>query len=272
MEENLVIDNTFAGSDFQPNTIVASEQTNEYFNDLLIDLTAHLNELRSIYEKLDTIESGATSDMLASEIVSKINESILTIDRDNMPEVLATLASLTSAVSTHLSASGLDKHPAANIQGVSGTYSATPTVFQSSSTRSLADELNNIRLQLHKIIGRTNWASAPSASLTTLNESVTSLGVNAIYKAVRRVTSNTTASATSDCVLECDASAGEIRVTLPSLTTAIAGTIFIIVRLNAAGGNVYTSPGLLGGNTLTTQNQVLRIIADPANNRWVRLN
>ena len=127
MEENFVIDNTFEGSDFQPDTVVTSEPTNAYFNALLTDLTTHLDELRSIYEKLDTIESGATCDMSASEIVSKINESTLTIDRDNIPETLATLASITSAVSAHLSASGVDKHPAVSIQGVSGTYSTTPT-------------------------------------------------------------------------------------------------------------------------------------------------
>lgn len=225
-----ILSNTFTGSSYEPLTIIASAPINEDMAQILEDLTTHLAILRVAFNKLDTIDYYATGSLNAYEIVTKMNASYVRIDANNIFTNFGTLTGITSAISSHLNQTNYSyKHALSTIQGLTTTYSITPSSFVTSTSRTMADEINNIRYQIYKIIGKTTWVSSPTKSLNALNTAFNNFDPHNIQVNIRLVTSNTSLSST-DSIVYVDTSGGALTVTLPSLAdTRLQGMTYTII-------------------------------------------
>ncbi|MDD4247525.1 MAG: hypothetical protein PHT13_00205 [Methanosarcina sp.] len=231
-----IMSNIFTGSSYEPLTVVASAPVNEDMGQILDDLTTHLAILRVAFNKLDTISSGATGDLTASELVARMNTSTVRIDENNIFLNPGTLVGISSAVSNHLLESHyVDKHPLVKIQGLTTVYSTTPSAFNTSASRTMLDEINNIRYQIYRIIGKSTWVSTPTNSLNSLNTLFNNFSPHTIQCNVRLVTSNTSLTA-SDCIIYIDTSATALNLYLPSLAdVSLQGLTYHLIMPSSSG-------------------------------------
>lgn len=166
--------NTFNGPNqgnsegYIPQTIIESAKVDADFNQVHVDLDNHLGAIQTIITKLDNIDPNATDDQTVDEIVAAINASSLKIDSDNLADDVITESDLDIVVEAHRIATTILKmHPETAIKSTELTYSNTPTVLITSCTN-LLDEIKNIRYQIKRLSGKTNWSDTPAASLSSL--------------------------------------------------------------------------------------------------------
>ena len=169
-----VDNNTFTGPNsgiaggYVPLTTIESTSMDGDLNLVKDDLDYHLSILQAIYTKLDTIEAGATATPSASTMVSAINASIELIDADNLEATIALLSNIISDIEAHrITTTQGAMHPEDSIKSTEQTYSYTPTSVVS-SCQNILDEINNVRIQIHKILGQITWIDTPAISISTI--------------------------------------------------------------------------------------------------------
>ena len=151
-----------------PDTTIESGKVDADFLQVKNDLDYHLAVLQNIFSKLDTIQTGATVDQTAADIVSLINASLLKIDADNLSDLVAKLTDVAASVESHRTTTTEGSmHPETSIRNTGLTYSNTPAGLITSCAN-LLDEIKNIRYQIHRINGKASWTDTPDASVATL--------------------------------------------------------------------------------------------------------
>ncbi|MDD3039589.1 hypothetical protein [Bacteroides sp.] len=267
--------NVFQGSDYEPLTVVQSAPVNEDFAQIREDLITHLALLRIAWNKLDTITPGAGGDLTAYEITYLINHATYVIDQNNLFSQVGTISSLNSYVSQHLSnTQWASMHPLTSIQGLTTTYSTTPTGFVTATTRSMLDEINNLRYQLYRIIGKSTWVSTPANTLNGINTAISNIHINQIKVNTRLVTSNSTITNT-DAIILVDGSVSNITLTLPSLAdTSLQGAMFHIIN-TASSTHAITlqrgaDPDRVDGSSSQTLGPTdnIIVVGDCTTNKW----
>lgn len=169
-----VPNNTFTGPNegvsggYVPLTIIESVSVDTDLNKIKSDLDTHLSTLQAIYTKLDTIDSNAKVPQLAPEIVSKINASAELIDVDNLAATVAELSDINTYIAAHkITTTQSDMHGETTIKSTGQTYSETPVSIVT-SCQNVLDEINNVRIQIHKIVGKTTWIDTPDSTISSM--------------------------------------------------------------------------------------------------------
>jgi hypothetical protein len=169
-----VENNTFTGPNagvaggYVPLTTIESTSMDGDLDLVKDDLDYHLSILQAIYIKLDTIEIGATATPSASAMVSTINTSAELIDADNLESTVALLSNIISDIEAHrVTTIQSAMHPEDSIKSTDQVYSYTPSSIVT-SCQNVLDEINNIRIQIHKILGQTTWIDTPNTTLAAI--------------------------------------------------------------------------------------------------------
>lgn len=173
--------NTFKGPNqgvadgYAPLTIIESGKVDADLTQVKNDLDYHVAVLQSIYNKLDTIATGATPDQDALDIVTRINASNLRIDVKNLATTVAQLVDITNALNTHIATTTQSAmHNQTSIKSTGLTYSNTPSTVIT-ACNNLLDEIKNVRYQIHRMNGKNTWVDTPDSSLTSLKNSLQAL-------------------------------------------------------------------------------------------------
>lgn len=173
--------NTFKGPNqgvadgYAPLTIIESGKVDADLTQVKNDLDYHVAVLQSIYDKLDTIATGATPDQDALDIVTRINASAFRIDVKNLDTTVAQLVDITNALNTHIATTTQSAmHNQTSIKSTGLTYSNTPSTVIT-ACNNLLDEIKNVRYQIHRMNGKNTWVDTPDGSLTSLKNSIQSL-------------------------------------------------------------------------------------------------
>ena len=169
-----VENNTFAGPNagvaggYVPLTTIESTSMDGDLNLVKDDLDYHLSILQAIYTKLDTIEAGAAATPSASTMVSTINASAELIDADNLEAIVALLSNIISNIEAHrVTTTQSAMHTEDSIKSTDQTYSYTPSSIVT-SCQNVLDEINNIRTQIHKILGQSTWIDTPDTTIAEI--------------------------------------------------------------------------------------------------------
>lgn len=170
--------NTFKGPNqgnpngYIPQTIIESAKVDADMLQILDDLDNHLSLFQTAFTKLDQINLDDLGPMTAEEIVNTINVSSQIIDADNLDVDVITLPDLDSAIETHrVNTTFAKMHPETSIRSTELPYSNTPTTLITTCANIL-DEIKNIRYQINRLNGKTNWSDTPAASLLSLYNSL----------------------------------------------------------------------------------------------------
>lgn len=250
--------NTFPGPNqgntdgYIPYTTIDQSKVDADFNNIKTDLDKLLTEIQSIYSKLDTIETGATADQDALEIISVINASDYQIDVDNLDGTVVVDSELTNAIAAHKNTTTeSEMHPETSIKNTGLTYSNTPTALKSSCAN-LLDEIKNIRFQIHRLNGKTNWTDVPDSDLTTLLNDLQSLTSDLSTHAAnmdlhldgsepwKTPLIQTTVSYTlqnTDYTVTCDTTSNDIIITLPDAST-VSNKIYNVKKVDNSANSV----------------------------------
>ncbi len=166
--------NTFKGPNqgnvqgYIPQTIIESAKIDADMLQILADLDKLLSAVQIIALKLDQIDLNTIGPMTAAEIAATINSSSEKFDSDNLADDVVTDTDLNTAIESHRATTTFNKmHPETSIRSTELTYSSTPTTLVTSCSNIL-DELKNIRYQINRLNGKTNWSDTPVASLSSL--------------------------------------------------------------------------------------------------------
>ena len=166
--------NTFLGPNqgnaegYIPETTIESAKIDADLNQIAYDLDNLLSAIQSAYVKLDQIDLESLGAITANDVVPIINASALKIDADNLADNVVIDSELISAISSHKNTTTLlDMHPETSIKSTELTYSNTPTTLITNCAN-LLDELKNIRYQIKRITGATNWSDVPPIPLNAV--------------------------------------------------------------------------------------------------------
>ncbi|MCK5140421.1 MAG: hypothetical protein KAQ85_11310, partial [Thermodesulfovibrionia bacterium] len=169
-----VENNTFTGPNagivggYVPLTTIESTSMDGDLDLVKDDLDYHLSILQAIYTKLDTIEAGAAATPSASTMVSTINASAELIDADNLEAIVALLSNIISNIEAHrVTTTQSAMHTEDSIKSTDQTYSYTPSSIVT-SCQNVLDEINNIRTQIHKILGQSTWIDTPDTTIAEI--------------------------------------------------------------------------------------------------------
>ena len=230
-----VENNTFTGPNtgisggYVPSTTIESTSMDSDLNRVKDDLDYHLSILQAIYTKLDTVEINAAADATASEIVLDINASVELIDADNLEATVALLSNIISDIEAHkITTTQSAMHPENSIKSTEQTYSYTPSSIVT-SCQNVLDEINNVRIQIHKILGQSTWIDTPDTTITAIKTKLDTIESNATG----------------------DQSASEIRTLVESATDSNVFTNADHSKLNgiANNANAYVHPNHSGDVT-----------------------
>lgn len=267
------------GVGYNAGELLKSAEMNLDFTNILIDLDNHIEQMQTIYDKLDTIELNASADPSTLEIVNDINASLLRLGIDNMDMDVKTYDQLNAYIESHRVASTHDlKHPAINVNGRSGTYIETPTTLVTSATRTLQDELSNIRYIISLIINKSLWLSVPDTNILSMYDTINTLARPVLKVGIQSTTVGGIAMGTSvnDCCYIVEA-ATNTAMFLPQINSDTAGRIFMIANLSANNVYVYThaTPDvfeftLANSYTIGSWGNVI-LVADNTFKKWRRI-
>jgi hypothetical protein len=238
MEEDLMASEFLGpknGVGYSAGDLLKSSEMNSDFTHMLMDLDDHVEQMQSVYDKLDTVELNASADPSTLEIVNDINASLLRLSIDNMDITAKTYDQLNAYIESHRVASTHAlKHPAINVNGHSGTYTDTPTTLVTSATRTLQDELNNIRYIISLIINKSLWVSVPDATILNMYDTINTLARPVLKVGIQSTTVGgiTMGTSVNDCCYVVDA-ASDTTMTLPEINSDMAGRIFMISNLSS---------------------------------------
>lgn len=252
-----VENNTFTGPNagivggYVPLTTIESTSMDGDLDLVKDDLDYHLSILQAIYTKLDTIEAGATATPSASTMVSAINASIELIDADNLEATIALLSNIISDIEAHrITTTQGAMHPEDSIKSTEQTYSYTPTNVVS-SCQNILDEINNVRIQIHKILGQVTWIDTPAISISTIKSKLDTIESGATADQSASEIRTLVESATNSNVFTDNE---QLKLSTISLTkTVVVKCILDIVLLTTGDAKMYfTIPAELNGMNLIT--------------------
>lgn len=180
-----VENNTFTGPNagivggYVPLTTIESTSMDSDLDLVKDDLDYHLSILQAIYTKLDTIETGATTTPSASTMVSTINASAELIDADNLESTVALLSNIISDIEAHrIITTQSAMHTENSIKSTDQTYSYTPSSIVT-SCQNILDEINNVRAQIHKILGQSTWIDVPNTTIAEIKTKLDTIATSA---------------------------------------------------------------------------------------------
>jgi hypothetical protein len=204
-------------------TQIKSGDMNSNFDEVLATLTSHLESLDAIVASLDNIEEGAGGNYTGTEIVQLLNPTSLRIDQNNCPSDILDTYDISSAITTHINATVA--HAANYVAGTTTGYSTTPGGFVTASERTALDEVNNLRYELHKLLGMSTWVDTPQASLETLGSMIGGLNTTTMRRGVRYLPAgdNYLTIGSNDYLFVCATSVNPCHVFLPVITSALHG-------------------------------------------------
>jgi len=191
--------NTFVGPNqgsaegYIPQTTIESAKIDADLIQILNDLDAHLALHQVAFTKLDQIDLAQLGAVTATDVVPVINASGLKIDADNLDSTVIVESELADAIDVHRSTTlAAYMHPETSIKSTELTYSNTPTTLITTCAN-LLDEIKNIRYQIKRVTGKTNWSDTPDSSLaslyTSLNSTISTLNSH-VGAATLHLTSN----------------------------------------------------------------------------------
>ena len=192
-----VENNTFTGPNagidggYVPLTTIESTSVDGDLNLIKDDLNYHLSILQAIYTKLDTIETSATGDQTITEIVILINASAELLDADNLESTVALLSNIISDIEAHrITTTQSAMHPEDSIKSTGQTYSYTPSNIVT-SCQNILDEINNVRVQIHKILGQSTWIDTPNIDIASIKSKLDTIESGATTDQIASEVSNT---------------------------------------------------------------------------------
>ncbi|MDD3039587.1 hypothetical protein [Bacteroides sp.] len=265
-------DNIFEGSSFEPGTPIRADEMNEKFAQVMHDLNYHLSAIQAALDKLGTIEDGATAPQTISELIAILNASAYRIYKARMPSGISYDANLSSAMSAHSTTT----HGVTTVQGISTAYTTTPTGLVTSSTRSLQDEVNNIRRMIKLITGATYWTDAPIKTVAQLKSQMDSFtGGTGFTGNIRSLTANGTYYFTETDYYIIDNSptaGGETVYVLPSAVTYSGKVIEVESRAGTTDVAHRTKVFYNGVEVFNTNSHYsVMFVAVGATNSWYRV-
>jgi hypothetical protein len=151
-----------------PNTEIISDPVDLDFSDVLHDLNYHLSLLQIGFDKLDKIDLDLIKPLIAIDIYNALYGSEIRIDETNIDIDIPRKSDVEAMIEAHRIATAQNKmHPEISVRSTDLVYSATPTALIT-SCNNLLDEINNIRYQVHRIIGDNFWSDTPAETISNL--------------------------------------------------------------------------------------------------------
>ena len=258
--------NTFIGPNqgsaegYIPDTTIESAKVDADLNQILTDLDSHLALLQAAFTKLDQIDLTELGAIEAVDVVPVINASNLKIDANNLADSVVLEDELTATIDAHKNAtSSSAMHPETSIKSTELTYSNTPSALLTNCTN-LLDELKNLRYQIHRINGKTNWSDTPDASITSLQTSLNNF-INAYNIHVNN--DNRHVSSNQRAAMDASPTASAINrfATLSDVTGLGAGDMTKAVYDSNNDGVVDKAYAIMSGTTQKTWSSILSQIA-----------
>jgi hypothetical protein len=259
--------NTFNGPNqgttegYIPQTTIESAKIDADLTQILTDLDYHLSLLQTAFTKLDQINLEELGAIEAVDVVPVINASALKIDADNLADNVIIDTELATAIATHKNTTSVsDMHPETSIKYMEIPYSSTPTTLITTCTN-LLDELKNIRYQINRLNGKTNWSDTPDASLSalysSLNTTISSLNthLNSSFAHLTNDEHDAIANAASP------PSGNNAFATLADVMGLGAGDMLRSVYDSNSDGSVAKADAIMSGTTPKTYSDIVTKIA-----------
>ena len=267
--------NTFVGPNqgnaegYIPETTIESAKIDADLIQIQNDLDALLAYIQTAFVKLDQIDLAQLGAVTASDVVPVINASGLKIDADNLADIVVIDSELSAAISAHRSTTtAIEMHPETSIKHTELTYSSTPVTLITSCVN-LLDELKNIRYQINRLNGKTNWSDTPATSLSALYSTV-----NNAISTVNSHLSNAVLHLTSDqhdaLTLGTTANAINPYATVSDIDSLGSGDMIKAVYDTNNDGVVEKAYAIMSGTTQKTWSSILsQIASDIATHRSI---
>lgn len=155
---------------YDAGTLIESDPIDADLTAIETDLLYHAGHLQDIWDQVDNIWNDVDYlNLDADDTITLINSGTTLINVARL-DIQSTIDStIDTDIETHrTTVIDGDMHPMTAIQDTNLTYSDTPVSLDTTPVN-LLDEVKNIRLMVHKVIGKTYWTDTPAKTIEDID-------------------------------------------------------------------------------------------------------